>query len=590
MSNITITKEGSRWIARFPFDWTTKDRVKDAGFVFSPSEKLWYTTDPSVAARLNPKAADEANRQIAASRSTKSAGSFPAPEGLDYLPYQKAGIQYALDKPAVLLADEMGLGKTIQAIGLINSDPTIKHVLVICPASLKINWLRELNKWLVKSRAVEICNGSFPSSDIVILNYDILKKWRSQIDARKWDLLIVDECHMVKNPKAQRTKLLLGTSSKREAKIPGIAARKKLFLTGTPIVNRPIELWPLLHALDPNGIGRSFWSFTQRYCDAVNNGYGWDFSGASNLPELQQRLRATVMVRRLKTDVLKELPPKRRQIVVVPPNGAEAIIARERDVFASHKATVERLEKAAKEAQQRGDKDGYIAAVNELHAANKVKFAEMAKVRHDTAVAKIPYVIEHLKECLEATDKLVVFAHHHDVMNAIKAEFPTAALVTGETAVVNRTLEVDRFQNDPNCRLFIGSIRAAGLGLTLTAASHVVFAELDWTPSMLSQAEDRCHRIGQDDKVLVQHLVFDDSMDSYMASITVNKQNIADAGLDTRGAQIERPTMNVAPKPPTMSEPAIVSNEPPDWVTENIGDDAPQLKRFIRADKDEVPF
>jgi hypothetical protein len=161
-----------------------------------------------------------------------------------------------------------------------------------------------------------------------------------------------------------------------------------------------------------------------------------------------------------------------------------------------------------------------------------VLFAEMSKVRHATAVAKLPQVIEYLHTALDdSEDKIVVMAHHHDVVNAIAREFGDLAVVlTGETN--DRQTPVDRFQNDPGCRLFIGSIRAAGVGITLTAASHVVFAELDWTPGNISQAEDRCHRIGQRESVLVQHLVLDGSLDARMAKVVVDKQEVIDQALD----------------------------------------------------------
>jgi SWI/SNF-related matrix-associated actin-dependent regulator 1 of chromatin subfamily A len=273
-----------------------------------------------------------------------------------------------------------------------------------------------------------------------------------------------------------------------------------------PIVNRPIELWPILQAIDPGGIGKNFMGFARRYCNAHQNGYGWDFTGASNLGELQMKLRTSCMVRRLKQDVLKELPAKRRQIVVIPPTGsALKAVQAEKDAF--DKLNVP-YEEAAEELTSR-----------------TVAFEFISKVRHATAVAKIPYVISFLEDAMEDNDnKIVLMIHHHDVAHKVAEAFPGSAIVTGETNINKRDAEVVRFQNDPKCRLFIGSIQAAGVGITLTASSHVVFGELDWVPGNVSQAEDRCHRIGQTDSVLVQHLVFDDSIDARMAEIIVQKQ------------------------------------------------------------------
>jgi len=522
MIAIKVTKEGSRWIARFPYHFETKEFVKQAGFRWDGMNRYWYTTYAEVAAKLDPEAAVAAavaaNQSLVQSRATDAAVEIPVPAGLAYLPYQKAGIAYAQDRAAVLFGDEMGLGKTIQAIGAINADPSIESILIVAPASLKINWSRELRKWLVRDLSIGIAAGDdLPATQIVIVNYDILVRHRAALDARRWDLLISDEVHYAKNSKAQRTIALLGKNGKG-----GIAARKRIFLTGTPIVNRPKELWTLVQALDPAELGSNFFRFHKRYTNAHHNGYGWDFSGASNLGELQTKLRSKFMIRRLKADVLTELPPKRRQIIAIPANGAAKVIA---------------AEKAA-----------YEEMVRRLDAGEKVDFAEMSRVRHDTAVAKIPYLIEHLEECLEAEAKVVCFIHHHDVAQKLKEHFPEAAFLTGEVASMNkRTEEVDRFQNDPSCKLFIGSIAAAGVGLTLTASSHVVFGELDWVPGNVSQAEDRCHRIGQRESVLVQHLVFDESVDALQAKMIVEKQGVITAALDTPTAPVPVPVYKESP-------------------------------------------
>src|SRR5271157_877589 len=546
---IKITKEGERWLARFQWSHETKERVKQAGWFFSPTEKLWYTRDPIVAATLSPDAIQEAremvartNASIAASRATSDDIEVPAPDGLSYLPFQLAGISYARAHKDVLIGDEMGLGKTIQAIGLINADSSIRRVLIVCPASLKINWSRELHKWLVHRLSIAIADGQqFPyAEDVVIINYDVLHKHRKRIDQIQWDLLVVDECHSVKNQDARRTQALYGSAAPRRCgtsrdpaqRTSPIRARRRVYMTGTPIVNRPKELWTLVHEIDPEDLGKSFFKFHMRYCDAQRNSYGWDFSGASNLEELQTGLRSRCMIRRLKADVLKELPPKRRQIIMVPSNGATATVERERTMF-------QRAEDAARKAREHGE-DEYAAAMRML-GGRSTSFEEMSELRHATAVAKIPHIIEHVKDCLDNTDKLVVFVHHHDVAHALKDAFPDAAMVTGEVAPDVRTAQVDRFQHDPNCRVFIGSIMAAGVGLTLTAAQLAVFAELDWAPGNISEAEDRLHRIGQIGSVLIQHLVFVDSVDSYMANLVVAKQETITAGLDARTAPIEAP-------------------------------------------------
>ena len=544
---LSIIKEGNRWIAVFPFDRDINALLKSKGFKFDWDSKKWFTLSEAVARSVDPataaQAVAEANRSIAMSRAVSAVVAVPAPAGLAYLPYQLAGINYAQNRKATLIADEMGLGKTIQAIGLINSDPAIRKVLVICPASLKLNWQMEMRKWLVGEQSVELANGLWPAADIVIINYDVLAKWRTAIDAVDWDLLVVDEAHYVKNPKALRTKLLLGS---KDGSVQPIKAARRVFLTGTPIVNRPKELWPLVEALDPQDMGRSFFGFMKRYTnahqiDAGRAGLKWDFSGASNLEELQQRLRSKFMIRRLKADVLTELPAKRRQIIPVQATGAAArAVEAERAFHAAMEAEAAAARAEAERMRAAGDREGYEAAVARLRNAQSIKFEEMSRLRHQTAVLKIPHVIEHLTECLEGEEKIVCFVHHHDVADALAEAFPGAAVLTGQISnMAVRQAAVDRFMTDPQCRLFIGSIGAAGVGLTLTVASHVVFAELDWVPGNVSQAEDRCHRIGQRNSVLVQHLVFDASIDARMAKVIVEKQAVIEAAVDRPTEAVE---------------------------------------------------
>jgi SWI/SNF-related matrix-associated actin-dependent regulator 1 of chromatin subfamily A len=240
-----------------------------------------------------------------------------------------------------------------------------------------------------------------------------------------------------------------------------------------------------------------------RYCDAYPGQWGWDYSGASNLDELNERLRSTVMIRRLKADVMKELPPKRRQIIEL----SGALPKPEVD---------------------------YLAAVKALKNPGQIAFEEIARVRHEDALAKLPQVIEFIKDALEESEKIVVFAWHRDVIEGLTQALIdfSPVIVTGDTSLKNRQWAIENFQNEPHTRIFIGNIQAAGVGITLTAASHVIFAELDWTPGVVSQAEDRCHRIGQKDFVLVQHLVLSGSIDAKMAKILVAKQEVLDKALD----------------------------------------------------------
>lgn len=528
-------------------DW----RAKKAGFWWDPEKKVWWTKNPKQAYKIRncatPELAQkieeivtnllkEERQSLELSRATNSNIEIPAPYGLNYLPYQKAGIHYAMNKDGTLFGDEMGLGKTIQAIGVMNMDETIEKTLVICPASLKINWLRELDKWLVHHRTIGIANAKrWSYTNVTIINFDILRKYENLIREIAWDLLIVDECHYLKNPKAQRTKQVLGGYG-----IDPIKARKRLFLTGTPMVNRPIELYAILKSLNPTVFG-SFRKYADRYCGAHYNGHGWNYKGASNLGELQDKLRQTCMVRRLKKDVLTELPAKRRQIIELPVNGCSSIVKKEQKILEEYEKQLAKKRLEIELAKAVGTIEEYREKVRELKQASMVPFTEIAKARHDVAIAKIPAVIDRINDVISTGNKVVVFAHHHDVIDRIKEELGSIAVkLDGRDSMEQRDNAVTRFQEYDQVRVFIGGIKAAGVGITLTASSHVIFVELDWVPGNLSQAEDRCHRIGQKQSVLVQHLVLEGSIDALMAETIVRKQTVLDHALDKETSTADR--------------------------------------------------
>lgn len=596
---IHFNTKRSRFEAEFGFDEfrVSHPLVKEAGFKFdgNSSPKVWHTNNyngtarpmleqAKTAAKLRQYCDEEALRkldetlgatpvttlveqrqvkaaQIAASRADNSDAVIPVPSGLKYLPYQRAGIAYAMSREAVLIADEMGLGKTIQAIGISNADANIKKVLVVCPATPKINWMKEWKKWDVKGMSVGIANvqTGIPGTDVVITNYEQLAKL-PQMKEMKWDLLVVDECHKVKNPKAQRTQYLLGakaTTKKVETKTcacPGKKCRKhapkvemkpmpaiepfvagrRAFLTGTPIVNRPLELWPLVENLDPTGLGASFWNYVTRYCAAKQTRYGWDFTGASNLDELQSRLRSTFMVRRLKKDVLKELPPKRRKVEILEAD------ERMRELITKEKTAYEALEQAKKEGK---DKLSTLS----------IAMTEMSAARKAIALEKVPSIIEYAEDLLENESKLVIMVHHDDVVQALAQHFGKRCVtLNSRTPMKDRDPNVVRFQTDATCEVFVGTIQAAGVAITLTKARVMLFGELDWVPGNVSQAEDRIHRIGQNDNVLIIHLVVDDSLDANMVEKIIDKQSVIDAGLDNKTEIEKAAEQGIAPEMPKV--------------------------------------
>jgi SWI/SNF-related matrix-associated actin-dependent regulator 1 of chromatin subfamily A len=541
-----------------------------------------YTDDKTLAAKFVEFADESARADLLAGRealierkaaiemSTAAAPlvhiDIPAPPGLEYLPFQKAGIAYLKGRNDALLADDMGLGKTIQALGLINADPGIRNVLVICPSALLYNWRSEALKWLVRKPSVKVIETltdiPAPEDNFVIVNYEKFGyKEKSAplvfaLKNRDWDLIICDEAHRLKNPEAQRTKNIIGDllpdERKGEKVTPGVVVRgkRKLFMSGTPFPNSPIELWPLLFACCPSmallqpgmPLRQSFWKFAYKWCIVEKGSFGTRILGgrsASAMDQLQLELRAACMMRRLKGDVMRELPPKTRQIIIL--KGAEKAVRHEEDAWedGGYDEELEPLQAEVELAAASGDEEAYALAVARLELKIKVAFEEMSAVRHEMALAKVPAVIEHVRdvfENLERDKKVIVFGHHQDVIELMRKAFEEdglkPAVIVGGMSNALRENEKNRFQTDPTCRVILCSIKAAGEGLTLTAAQTVIFAELDWAPKSVHQAEDRAHRKGQTGNVLIQYLVVDGSFDVKLVKTMVRKLEMIDAGLD----------------------------------------------------------
>lgn len=459
------------------------------------------------------------------------------PDGMELLPFQVEGVQRMYYMNNVLLADEMGLGKTIQVLAYINSTKP-RRVLVICPNSVKLNWQREAETWLVDKYDMEVASYALCTmSDFTIINYEALAVWGVPLAQQPWDLVVIDEAHLVKNKSTKRAKAVFSLKSS-----------KVIMLTGTPIVNYPYELFPLIHHLAPDD-WPSAYEFEDRYV------YGRQKKYSRNLPELQRYLRegktnGPLMIRRLKKDVLKDLPKKRRQIVELPSEGLEELIEEEKKIWEGTKHSgaendvlvdiLKIIENA--QANETHTEAAFQALIEGLKYNKQYAFTEISRIRHKVALAKVPMVLDHLDTVLdwlpgidtEADSKIVVFGHHRDVLKQIKDHYGDAAvLVFGGDSIESRQEAVDRFQNDPKCRVFCGGLTVAGVGLTLTAASHVVFAEIDWVPGVLTQAEDRVHRIGQDaDSVLIQHLVLENSLDAHMAKTIIRKQKQIDKAVN----------------------------------------------------------
>lgn len=527
-----LTKSKNRYEAKASFD--DRHVLKAAGFRWDPTARAWWCADESEVERLRKltevsihEMAEQADFVVPSSWeghpscATDGPDDIPCPPGLAYLPYQRGGIAFARGKDGVLVADQMGLGKTIQAIGMLNDEP-VKTCLVICPASLKLNWQREIDKWLdyyLPVHVVEKAAHPFPRQvGVLIVNYDIMAKLRQRLDGIQWDAMICDEAHLLKNNQSKRSQAVLGRSG-----VGGISATRRIFLTGTPAESRPSELFAVANALRPD-VFPNWLDYAFRYCGAWMGKYGLEAKGATNSGELQAKLRETIMVRRSKVDVLKDLPPKIRVRVTLPcDKKLRERVDEELKVYQRERELITSLKKEG-------------AALDVVQSAQNEANRKMRDLRLATSEGKMPMALEFLRNAADE-EKLVIFAKHHAVLDVLIKEFGDAAVVvTGKTPVHERQRAVDRFQSDEGARVFIGQIDAAGVGLTLTAASHVVFVEFDWRPGIIEQAEDRCHRIGQIDSVTCSYLVIENSLDDVMLSSINNKRATLNETLDIQAS------------------------------------------------------
>ena len=427
-------------------------------------------------------------------------------DDLILLPFQTVGVEF-LDNNngSALIADEMGLGKTVQALAWLRKHPENRPTLVVCPASLKLNWRNEAEKWLSSEDEIFVVNKTYESDrNIYIINYDILKKWNKQLVDSNFNTIIFDESHYLKNGKAQRTKF----AEKLAKNIPN-----KILLTGTPILNRPNELWKQLSIINSD-LFPNFFKYGIRYCGAYKNDFGWDFSGATNKEELNEKLKS-IMVRRTKSQVLTELPDKRRSSI--------SFDIDEKYPFETNEYRI---------AEYDFPKYYRENIKNEV-LSNGEELVRIEILKQLATKYKMDNVITWIKEFLKTDEKIVLFAHHKDVINTISEKFPDISVkLTGSTKMEDRQKAVDEFQNNPDIKIFIGNIKSASVGITLTSSSCVAFIELPWTPGDLVQAEDRVHRIGQKNAVNVYYLVANDTVEEDIAYILQKKAKVIDQIID----------------------------------------------------------
>ncbi|KAM8788353.1 SWI/SNF-related matrix-associated actin-dependent regulator of chromatin subfamily A-like protein 1 isoform 2-T2 [Rhynchonycteris naso] len=413
------------------------------------------------------------------------------------LPFQRAGVNFAIAKGGrLLLADDMGLGKTLQAICVAAFYRKEWPLLVVVPSSVRFTWEQAFLRWLPSLNpahisVVETSKDCLTAGLVNIVSFDLLSKLEKQIKM-PFKVVIIDESHFLKNIKTARCRAALPILK---------VAKRVILLSGTPAVSRPAELYTQIIAVKPTFFPQ-FRTFGLRYCDAKQHAWGWDYSGSSNLGELKLLLEEAVMLRRLKADVLSQLPAKQRKMVVVAPSRISARARASLDAAAK--------EMTAKDRSKGQQREALILFFNR------------------TAEAKIPCVIEYILDLLESgREKFLVFAHHKVVLDAITNELERKQVqhirIDGSTPSADRERLCQQFQLCERHAVAVLSITAANMGLTFAAADLVVFAELFWNPGVLMQAEDRVHRIGQSSSVGIHYLVARGTADDYLWPLIQDK-------------------------------------------------------------------
>lgn len=411
--------------------------------------------------------------------------------------FQKEGVDFIMKTNGnCMLADQMGLGKTNMAI-------TYSHLknfktLVICPASVKLVWQDEVNKFTNRKAVVlyaDKLNENIDDADFVIMNYEIVDKaLQNGIDFEQFDCLVCDESTYIKNPSAQRSRAV-----KQLFFIP-----HKILLTGTPILNRPAELWNQLNLINPL-LFPSRWKFFSRYCNLTRTRFGWDYTGHSNLAELKEKLDGLVL-RRLKKDVLQELPPKIETLIRV---------------------------ELSKEERKKYNKfyNDFEAIIDDGNRA--VQLARLTYLKQFLSAVKLKNAIEIIDNIIESDEKVVLFSQYLDPLHALKKGLGDIAVVfEGKMSEEEKHKAIEQFQNNDKVKVFLGSVMASGLGISLTEAPTAIFLDLPWQPATIAQAMDRIHRIGQNKQVNIYYLVAQNTIENQIYDLISEKVMVINQLID----------------------------------------------------------
>ena len=488
------------------------------------AEKFDVVVQPEVSA-MSGEVTARMNQFIEASRSTDAKIEIPNLQG-DLLPYQHAGVSYAANARRTFIADDMGLGKTLQSIATLEYVWDSYPAVVVCPPSLVLNWVAEWNRWLPNRKVVPVVNRKdFPerdSYDVVIIGYSNIAHWEKRLTGHR--SYIFDESHYAKTPTAQRTKAAVKIA--KSAPKEGIV----LCLTGTPVTNRPNEYASQLDILGRLKDFGGLWGFYRRYCGAFQDNFGqWNISGNSHLDELNERLRGTCYIRRTKDQVLSDLPPVVHSKVLVEgtPAAMKEYIKAEKDIL------LYIAERARQLALEQG-KPSYGAAIAAMIKAEANEhLVRLSVLRRLAAKAKMEVAAEWINARIENGKKVVVAAHHREVVDELARKFGNIR-IQGGMSVEEVEENKRRFQTESidSAPVIVLSIQAAKTGHTLTAAEECLFVELPWTPADLDQTYSRLHRIGQKGSVTSTYMLAAGTIDEDIYDLIEKKRSVVDAAIE----------------------------------------------------------
>lgn len=506
-----------------------KERWGNDSFNYDTTHKEWVFSEPIIAATIMQRypdcvvgketltALEEAmlakSKEIATNQklteikqSEDSSIEIPGLKGTPY-PFQKVGMEFLVKSGGrALLCDDPGLGKTLQTIGAILCLRPTKS-LIICPATMKYTWEMEVKKWsglsVVVIKSDTIISKIPADTDVFVVNYDLLKKHLGELIKIPFEFLGLDESHYIKTANTIRS---------RAVRILANRTKYVVMLTGTPVLNRPVELFNPLNILDPKK-WNNYYSFVNKYCGAHRTRFGMDVSGATNSAELKVKLDK-YMLRRRKEEVLKDLPEKIR--VEVPVNLDEI-------VGKTYNKAYHSFAKYLRENKDKNDTEIKKALQAE-------KLVRLNHLRELSAIGKAKDAVELINNIIAGGEKVVVFASFIAPLRQLSDAFGEAAvMITGETDNEERFEIVKRFQEDPNIKVFLGGFKSAGVGITLTAASNVLFLDYPWTPADAKQAEDRAHRIGSmHDSITIYQMKAFGTIDDLMAKMLAKKRSVVE--------------------------------------------------------------